>query len=89
MIDTFSILFTTGVILLVLVRAVQLDRLLPWFEARPEDSARVRLAALAGEKTRPRPGARAVRGAGRGTPPSVKAGGVGSTPPRGARRPGV
>ncbi len=32
MIDTFSILFSTAMIVLLLVRAVKLDRTLPWFQ---------------------------------------------------------
>ena len=33
MIDLLCILFTTGMILMVVVRAVMLDRTLPWFRA--------------------------------------------------------
>lgn len=36
MIDTFCILFSTGMCLVVVLRALQLDRLLPWFKPEPD-----------------------------------------------------
>jgi hypothetical protein len=39
MIDILDILFTTGMVLYVIWRAILLDRLVPWFTREPLDPA--------------------------------------------------
>ena len=92
MIDTFSILFSTVMVVLILVRAVKLDRTLPWFPAPsrpgpasppsppPRGSARPGRPPPEAPAAAPRPPA---RGAGR------PGGGAGPTPVRARTLPGV
>ena len=59
MIDTFSILFSTAMIVVLLVRAVKLDRALPWFQTlsgAPDDPPPGSDRAMPGH-----PGERAMR----------------------------
>lgn len=101
MIDTFSILFSTVMVVLILVRAVKLDRSLPWFPALsrtgPASPPPARGSARpgwpgpeAGEApaAAPKPPARGASrpGGGAGAPPTRVRTLPGAPPPRRAGR---
>ncbi|MDE2576725.1 MAG: hypothetical protein KGL55_15595, partial [Rhodospirillales bacterium] len=45
MIDKFTTMFSTLMVLFVIIRAARLDRILPWFETRWQQEQRMKTAA--------------------------------------------
>lgn len=50
MIDNFTLLVTTALIVMVMVRAVKLDAILPWFDPRPTEELLRKEAAKRGRR---------------------------------------